>query len=140
MDPLSVAASVAGLVSLTLEVSCTIGSYCKSVKNARNDVLEIAQELASMRDVLRQLDELLRSHQLKTEIFDQSSVLSHALTVCVGNIECISSKVQNLNLDGVARVWEKLKWPFSEREMQKTLATLQRCASTFQFALSVEGW
>ena len=93
MDPLSVAASVAGLVSLMLEVSCAIGSYYKSVKNARNDVLEIAQELTSMRDVLRQLNELLRSHQLKTEIFDQSSVLAHTLTVCVGNIESTSSKV-----------------------------------------------
>lgn len=70
MDPLSLAASVAGLISITLEVSRIVDSYCKSVKDARKDVSEIAQELTRMRDVLRQLDGVLRSHLLKTNIFD----------------------------------------------------------------------
>lgn len=140
MDPLSLAASVAGLISITLEFSRIVGSYCKSVKDARKDVLEIAQELTSIRDVLCQLDEVLRSHLLKTSIFDQNSGLANALDVCEDNIKRISFKMQNLKHDGPARLWEKLKWPFSEKEMQKVLVTLQRCAATFQFALSVEGW
>ena len=140
MDPLSVAANVAGLVSLTLKVSSTIGSYCKSVKSARKDVQEVAQELASMHDVLRQLDELLRSQQLKTKVFESTSVLATAITICRKNVQRISSKVQKLESDRLASIWEKLKWPFSEKEMQKILATLQRCAATFQFSLTIEGW
>lgn len=70
MDPLSLAASVAGLISIILKVSRIVDSYCKSVKAARKDVLEIAQELISMRDVLCQLGEVLRSYLLKTNIFD----------------------------------------------------------------------
>lgn len=139
MDPLSIAASLAGLVSLTSRVSRTIGSYCKSVKDARKDVQETAQELASMYDVLHQLDGLLRSQQLKTKI-DSNSVLAKAIAVCGNNIERLSSKVQRLELDGLARVWEKLKWPFNEKEMQKILATLRKCAATFQFSLTIEGW
>lgn len=139
MDPLSIAASLAGLVSLTSRVSRTIGSYCKSVKDARKDVQETAQELASMYDVLHQLDGLLRSQQLKTKI-DSNSVLAKAIAVCGNNVERLSSKVQRLELDGLARVWEKLKWPFNEKEMQKILATLRKCAATFQFSLTIEGW
>ena len=140
MDPLSLAASVAGLIGITWKVSRAVGSYCKLAKDTRKDVLQISQELISMRDVLCQLDEFLRSHQLKTNIFEKNSVLANALDVCGDNIERISSKIQNLEHDGTARIWEKLKWPFSEREIQKVLVTLQRCAATFQFALSIEGW
>ena len=134
------AASVAGLVGLTLKVSSTIGSYCKSVKNARKDVQEVAQELENMQDLLHQLRELLRSQQLKTKFFESTSVLATAITVCGNNVESIFSKVQKLESDGLASLWEKLKWPFTEKEMQKILATLQRCAATFQFSLTIEGW
>ena len=134
------AASVAGLVSLTLKVSSTIGSYCRSVKNARKDVHEVAQELASMLNLLHQLLEFLRSQQLKTKFFESTSVLATAITVCGNNVQRISSRVQKLDSDGLASIWEKLKWPFSEKEMQKILATLRSCAATFQFSLTIEGW
>ena len=134
------AASVAGVMSLTWKVSRTIGSYCKSVKNARKDIQQIAQELASMQDTLAQLDELLRSQRLNTEHFNQGSVLATALTICSESIQTIFSKIQTLEVSGLDRVWEKLKWPFSEKEMQTNLDTLRRCAATFQFALTVEGW
>ena len=134
------AASVAGLVSLTFKVSSTIGSYCKSVKNARKDVQEVAQELTSMLNLLNQLLEFLRSQQLKTKFFESTSVLATAITVCGNNVQKISSKVQKLDSDGLASIWEKLKWPFSEKEMQKILVTLRSCAATFQFSLTIEGW
>ena len=140
MDPVSMAASVANLVSLTLDVSSTIGSYCKSVKNARKDIQEVAQELASMHNVLHQLDELLRSRQLKIKFFESNSVLATAITICGNNVKCISSKVEKLESGGLASIWEKLKWPFSEKEMKKILATLRRCAAAFQFALTTQGW
>ena len=140
MDPLSITASVANLVNLTFDVSSTIGSYCKSVKNARKDVQEVARELASMHNVLHQLGELLRSQQLKSRFFESTSVLATAITVCCNNVQRISSKVQKLESDGLASIWEKLKWPFSEKDMQKILATLRGCAATFQFSLTIEGW
>ena len=140
MDPLSIAASVANLVSLTFDVSSTIGSYCKSVKNARKDVQEVAQELASMQNVLNHLGELLRSQQLKAKFFEPTSVLATAVMVCGKNVQRISSKVQNLESDRLAGFWEKLKWPFSEKDMQKILTTLRGCAATFQFSLTIEGW
>ena len=134
------AASVAGLVSLTLSVSSSIGSYCKSAKHARKDVQEVAQELASMHNVLHQLDELLRSQQLKIKFFKSTSALATAITICGNNVKKISSKLEKLESDGIASMWEKLKWPFSEKEMKKILAILQRCAATFQFSLTTQGW
>ena len=133
-------ASIAGLISLTLAVSRSVTSYCNSVRDARKDIHEIAQELASMHDILHQLDQLLRSQQLRIKFFDSSSALATAMSVCGDSLQKISSKVKTLELDGLARVWERMKWPFSEKDMQKILATLRRCAATFQFALTIEGW
>ena len=140
MDPISAAASVAGLASLTLEVSLSLTSYCKAVKNARKDVQEVAQELTSIQDVLGQLNNFLRSHQIKTKLFDRNCLLATALNTCGNSIESISSKLQALEADSSSRLWEKLKWPFNEKEMRRTLATLQRSAATFQLSLTIEGW
>ena len=134
------AASVAGLASLTLEVSRTINSYCKAVKDARKDLETVDQELAILRDILHQLDQLLRSQRMKSKFFDSCSVLATSLDLCINCIVKVSSMLQSLESGGLARVWERMKWPFSEREMQKTLTTLRRCTATFQFSLTIEGW
>ena len=93
-----------------------------------------------MKDLLDRLHVLFQSQQLRSILFDPSSVLATALSTCANSIETISSEVQALESNGLARAWEKIKWPFSEMEMQKSLATLRRCAATFQFALTIEGW
>ena len=140
MDPLSVAASIAGLVSLTIQVSGTIGSYCKAVKDAPRSVQEINQELLLLLSALKQLDTFLRTQTLKNNSFDPLSILTTALISCHDSIDAISSELPIRKQDGKSHALDKLKWPFSEKEIQKKLEALRRCTSTFQFALTIEGW
>jgi len=46
MDPLSLAASVAGLVTLTAQVSSSIITYTKAVKDESKSINEITQNWA----------------------------------------------------------------------------------------------
>lgn len=140
MDPLSIAASVAGLVSLTLDASLTVGSYYKAAKDASKTVQEIQQELFLMHSVLQQLDDLLQSQQMKSNAFAQPSVLATAVTSCTQSVGDIYSKLQRPKQDGLSRAKEALKWPFGEKDIQKRLEALRRYTSTFQFSLTVEGW
>ena len=140
MDPLSVAASIAGLVSLTIQVSGTIGSYCKAVKDAPRSVQEINQELLLLLSALKQLDTFLRTQTLKNNSFDPLSILTTALISCHDSIDAISSELPIRKQDGKSHALDMLKWPFSEKEIQKNLEALRRCTSTFQFALTIEGW
>ena len=140
MDPISVAASVAGLVSLTIEASQIIASYCKAVKDAPKSIDRVHQELISLTSALQQLDEFLHSQRLKDTTFDQSAVLSTALKSCTGDVEVISNKLPKLKQDGTSSRLERLKWPFGEKDLQKTLKALRGYTTTFQFSLTIEGW
>ena len=140
MDPLSVAASVAGLVSLTVQVAGTIGSYCKSVKDAPKSVQEISQELVILLSALQQLENFLKSRPLKLSALNQSSLLAGALVSCRDSINGIALKLHGPRQDGKFPTLDRLKWPFGENEIQKRLEALRRCTSTFQFSLTVEGW
>ena len=140
MDPLSVAASVAGLVSLTFEISQTVGHYYKAVKGAPKSIQKIQQELSLMGSTLQQLEDLLRGSHMSKSSFAQSSVLTTAVTSCIQTIEKISAKLAPAKADRLSRTKEALKWPFSEKEVEKRLEALRRYTSTFQFSLNVEGW
>ena len=140
MDPFSVAASVAGLVSLTLEMSQTVYHYYKAVKDAPKSIQEIQQELSLLHSTLQQLEDLLRGPYLNESSFAQSSVLTTAVNSCIQTIGEISAKLAPPKSDRLSRTKEALKWPFSEKEVQKRLEALRRYTSTFQFSLNVEGW
>ena len=140
MDPLSIAASVAGLVSVTIQVSGTIVSYCNAAKDAPKSVQEINQELLLLLSALQQLDTFLTTQALKNSSFDQSSILATALASCRDAIIAISARLPTPKQDGKTHTLDKLKWPFSEKEIQQKLEALRRCTSIFQFAITIEGW
>lgn len=140
MDPLSLAASVAGLLSITVQVSGAIITYVKAVKDAPKSVQEISQELALTQVVLEKLDKFLRSQSLKHASFDPLSVLPTAIASCNSTVRDVLDNLQNAKQNGVLRMLEKLSWPFTEKQTQKKLDALRRCTSTFQFSLTVEGW
>lgn len=142
MDPLSIATSVAGLVSLGAEAIGIIGEYYTSMKNAPKDIRDIKTEMESLSIILQRLELLLRSDKFggTSGSFDTSSVLATALISCETKIREVTARLGRPKEGSAARVWERLKWPFSEKEVQKLLETLRRYIHTFQFSLTVEGW
>ena len=140
MDPLSIAASVAGLVTLTAQVSSSIVTYIKAAKDHTKGINQIAQELNSMQLVLEQLEELLKSQSMKKTSFAQSSVLANAIMSCKDSVQAISEKLPKPTQSSISHIIEKLKWPFTEKETQKKFEILQRYTSTFSFSLTVEDW
>ena len=142
MDPISVAASVAGLLSLSIQAGDAIREYYISVKKAPKDIQEIKSELESLSMTLQRLETVLRSDKLRCNSFsiDNSSVLTTALSSCEKKIREIASKLERPKDRGASPMWKRLTWPFSEKEVQKLLETLRRYILTFQFSLTVEGW
>lgn len=142
MDPLSIAASVAGLVSLSIEAGKIFGEYYMSAKNAPRAIQDIKTELESLSIILERLELLLRSEKIgcNSFSFDNSSVLTTALVSCETKIRETTSKLEPPKDSSASRMWERLKWPFSENEVEKLLKTLRRYIHTFQFSLTVEGW
>lgn len=140
MDPLSIVAGVAGLMRLTIEVSHRITTFYQAAKHASKSVQDIQEELSLMQTVLEQLKSLLQSGDLETNSIAQTSVLTAAIRSCSQSIESIAAKLPKSKPDALSRAKDALRWPFNEKEVLKFLETLRRHMSTFQFALTIEGW
>ena len=74
-DPLSIAGSVAGIISLSDAVFRKLFRYVKDVKNADKEVRELKNEVASLNGVLHNLRlvaqdleaDIARSYSLRTD-------------------------------------------------------------------------
>jgi Fungal N-terminal domain of STAND proteins len=143
MDPLSaigLASSVAGLVSLTIEVSQLLAGYCVAVNNAHTDLVQLRQEYASLQHVLQQLEMFLRNENATCKPFQKTSVLYLSIASCSTIVEEMARELKRLSNNRAAQGLERLRWPFTEKHVRKTLETLRRYISTFQFSLSIENW
>ncbi|KAK8196846.1 ankyrin repeat-containing domain protein [Phyllosticta capitalensis] len=90
-DPLSVAASVAGLVSLADVVFRTVFRYAKSVKNAKDEVTLLAEKIQTLFGVLQSLKIL--SEELHTEGPQLGFQLQH-LKSCEESLKGITAKLE----------------------------------------------
>ena len=140
MDPLSIAAGVAGLISLTGELSRSLVAYGKAVKRERGDLQLLLTEVSLLQSLLQRLDSFLRSSGAANVTFHQTSALEASLRICKETAIDLNERLHKLEAAGFSRAVERLKWPFSEKEVVKVLETLRRCTSTFQFSLTLEGW
>lgn len=137
-DPFSLAAGIAGLISLTLEITKTTRQYIRGVRRASKEVLELLQELAALAYVLRQLDIFLKSDGVGNPNFNQTSVLFQTYNACEKELKEIGLKLQKRRSD--RKLFQALKWPLVGQEHQQFLGAIRRSAQTFQIALTIDGW
>lgn len=133
------ASGVAGLITLGLQVSATLAIYINSIKERDNSIKELHDELILLGEVLGGLRDFLTSDEVKNHSFDHDSVLRNAIRGCYQRIERIGDKIKLTDGGKMARVLEKLKWPFEQREVNHMIENLRRFTQTFQFALTIQG-
>jgi Fungal N-terminal domain of STAND proteins len=140
MDPLSVAASVAGLLSLTIQVSQLVYEQVNTLKNATKDAAKLLEELELLVRVLTSLKQFLASQESKEHLFEETSVFIKAIGGCNIQISAIKIKLDKLvGKQGIAQLIERGKWYYEHDEHQQLIQTLHRYIGMFQVSLSVEG-
>lgn len=96
MDPLSISASVAGFLSLTIELKRIISTYVSDVKSAPQEACELSVEVSALSNVLETLDELLQSENLYETSFGRQFVLYSVVSACHGHFLVIRKRLSNL--------------------------------------------
>ncbi|OAL32656.1 Serine/threonine-protein kinase GCN2 [Fonsecaea nubica] len=140
MDPLSLTASVAGLLSLTINVTDILSKYIRSVKKAEQESLELKQELCSLCEVLKQLDQFLDGEKGLPPRFKDTSALFTSIQTCHATLNSLSTIVQKLPKERLEKKWyRKLIWSLQRDGKMDTIATIRRCIQIFQFSLTIEG-
>lgn len=141
MDPLSLSASIAGLISLADPVFRAVFKYARAVKDARNDVQALADEISGLITILLSLRALSLDLESEGDPFDPalSAHHLHHFAKVISKIEQRVNKAtgsfNRSKLDGVIR---RLKWPFSASETKELLDDLSRQKATITMALSAE--
>jgi hypothetical protein len=140
IDPFTAATGIAGLLSLTIEVSKTLYDMVSSLKNAPKDAKELLQELDQIQRVLTSLEAFLRDENAKHGSFRETSVLITAMNGFSKEIKELKCKVQKLgDGQGLSRTIERGKWYFGEGEHRKIIMTLHRYLGMFQISLTIDG-
>jgi len=142
MDPFTIATGLAGLLSLTLEISRILSTYTRGYGSGREDVHSVLTEISSLSQVLEQLTKFLQAKETNTKCsgrFRETSALCSVIAICRNHIEIL---YRRLKFQGIPErdLPHRLQWPFQKDECAELVDVLHRCSQTFTFSLTIEKW
>ncbi|KAM0796420.1 ankyrin repeat-containing domain protein [Usnea florida] len=139
-DPLSVSASVAGLITITDAVFSRMFKYGKAVKAAPDEVSSMTLALGSLSGILHHLE--LVAAQFEGEPFDNTIQVNHVHS-CMQTVEKIDKILDKYHASSAGpqkmEKIKRLKWPFSVSEAKALCAEIEQHKTTLSLALNVDG-
>ncbi|KAH6983535.1 hypothetical protein BKA56DRAFT_583810 [Ilyonectria sp. MPI-CAGE-AT-0026] len=139
-DPLSIAASIAGVVQLSGTVFKLITKFVRDAKDAPSKVRDLAVQTRNLAGILENLKLLASS------LDDENSkcaLKAQHLNSCRHTLLTIERKLQKAKDDFESEkplkvISRRLKWPFALSETEELSAELLSHCSTIQLALSAD--
>lgn len=142
MDPLSIAASIAGLSVATAQIVSTVRLIWTSVSDAPKCVQEVSAEVTGIRACLGQLQSFLGGletiHHSRAALLMVDQVVV-SLTECVlvaSELQTILDKVRVESISIVSRV--SIGW--HEQEIKDVLTRLRASRSTLHLMVAILTW
>jgi hypothetical protein len=139
-DPLSIAASIAGIITLVDIVFTRLVKYSKTASNAANEAKAWAAEVNSVGGVLDSLSRLTRA--LEDEPFD-TTLRMHHIDGCYRVLFDINKllKTAEKDLESTSHftaLQRKLKWPLSIDRIKDLMSELSRHKASIVMAISAD--
>lgn len=140
-EPISAAASIAGLVTLADVVFGRIFKYVQTARKADEEITALSSEIGALYGILSRLN--LVSRQLVDD-FVGTAPRMHYIGSCQETLEKVrtildrdtASSARTQHVDNLRR---KLRWPFRSSEVKTLLAEIERHKATLGLALNVDG-
>jgi predicted nucleic acid-binding Zn-ribbon protein len=138
MDGLSGAASVIAVIDLSAKITALCSQYIAAVKDAKNDVERIRKKVGDIKQVVESIEKLLDGpHKAK---ISTTHGLFKSLKQCFGQLQQLEEQLKPgktrkaMNRFGV----QALKWPFTSKQVEDTLSSLEVYERSFTLALQVD--
>ena len=140
-DPLSISASIAGLVNLADVVFSRTYQYVKAVRDAPKDIAKLSTEIGALYGILSSLR--LISDQLQHGTMEATMRVQH-IHSCHQTLERVKSILErddssSLQRCGLQAVKRRLRWPFTSSEVEEILIEIGRHKATLSLALNADG-
>ena len=141
MDGLSAAASVIAVIQVSSQIFDLCRTYYINVKDAREDIQRLRDEITALQDVLVNVADLTddpKSASLKA--LASISRKDGPLQVCQSELLALAARLDPGEERGRMRQFgmRALKWPFSSKEVDKILDSIGRHKSSFTLALAAD--
>ena len=141
-DPISIAASIVGLLTAAAKVSEVLESIIRKARRAPKLIHDVLGEVSSIQKCLRQVD-----HYLSSDFSD----LGHARLLLVEDIrvtfsECVMvfAKLEqllgSLNLTQPLQASFRARWTLREHEIQRLLNRLKSSQAALHFMMTTITW
>ncbi|KAL8896941.1 MAG: hypothetical protein Q9192_002818 [Flavoplaca navasiana] len=139
-DPLSISASIAGLVTLADLVFRRIFKYVHAVKGASQEISALSSEVGALYGILNNL--YLVSCQLEDETLFSNARVNH-INSCTQTLEKLriildKDSTSSSSMERMESIKRKLHWPFTASQVKTLLAELERHKSTLSLALNAD--
>lgn len=138
MDPLSLAASIAGLISLAGATLKITKDYIHEARHEQETASQIVQELDILHFNLSRLDKFLRSENEAIGYFDDTSVLVSSTHACRTKLTALHDKLIE-GFQARRSLLRALRWPLQVKEHRQMILELRSFAQWVQFSLSING-
>jgi hypothetical protein len=139
MDPLSVAGSIAGLISLTDTIFRKLYHYVKDVKSAEKEVEDLKNEVAALNGVLHNLH--LVAQDLETSDLQNNSIRLDHIDSCLNTLYKLEGDIKKADIFDKGRIRatvQKLSWPFKADNTKKFIGDIRNHRDHLNFALSAD--
>jgi hypothetical protein len=142
-EPLSISASIAGILTLADAVFCRLLKYSRAVKDAAGQAKAWADEVNDFGGIIDRLVRLTRALEAQGEAFD-STLRMHHIEGCrrvLSSVNDLLAKAER-DLGGPSRlsaVQQKLKWPLSSApRIKELMSALSEHKTKIAMALSAD--
>jgi hypothetical protein len=138
MDGLSGAASVIAVIDISAKITSICYQYSVAVKEAKDDIERVQRKVSDITHILEKLRQLLDS-QDKTRLSSTHGLLD-SLRQCLQDLEDVKAKLEpGKSRKTMSRFgFRALKWPFTSKQVDKIVSTLEGYQQTFVLALQVD--
>ena len=135
MDGLSGAASVIAVVDISAKIVSLCYQYSVAVKDAKYDVERIKKKVSDVKRVLEGVKKLLDGpHKAR---LSTTHDLFLSLKQCLRELGGLKSELESgkaMSRFGV----RALKWPFTSKQVEKIVSSLEAHEHTFTLALQID--
>ena len=143
-DPLSVAAGIAGLVSLGIQVTESLVKFYTSYKDQDTDVARMTTKLESLLDTFYGLDAALQSRRFRPDEKDLIKNIESSVRNCDDLIQELKEEIQKFDKDSasgftgtIRAAGRRAAYPFRQSTLQKLDEAIGEIRLNLTFTLGV---
>jgi hypothetical protein len=138
MDGLSGAASVIAVIDISAKIAALCFQYSIAVKDAKSDIERIERKVSDIKRVLKSIKKLLDGP--RTARLSATHSLFKSLQQCLLELQELEKVLKpgktrkTMSRFGV----RALKWPFTSKQVESIISSMEGYEQTFTLALQVD--